>query len=272
MAIISLCLASACLPQLPAMQQQAINKNICTLNIAAIYNALLLHQNKHYVNKYAVIVAGGSGSRMGGAIPKQFQLVNGKPVLFYTIEAFLNSYDDMQLILVLPEEHLELGREIVDGFFDYSRIQITVGGRTRFHSVQNGLALVQEESVVFVHDAVRCLVSLQLIQRCFEGALALGSAIPVTGSRDSIRLLLEDGNEAIERSKVKLVQTPQVFHSKILLPAFNIDYKEWFTDEAAVVEAFGLKISLVEGEEENIKLTYPADFALAETILKSREQ
>jgi 2-C-methyl-D-erythritol 4-phosphate cytidylyltransferase len=209
---------------------------------------------------------------MGGAIPKQFQLVNGKPVLFYTIEAFLNSYADMKIILVLPEEHLELGREIVDGFFDYSRIQITMGGRTRFHSVQSGLAMVQEESVVFVHDAVRCLVSQQLIQRCFEGAMTFGAAIPVTGSRDSIRLLLEDGNEAIERSKVKLVQTPQTFHSKILLPAYNIDYKEWFTDEATVVEAFGLKISLVEGEEENIKITYPADIAFAETILKNRGQ
>jgi 2-C-methyl-D-erythritol 4-phosphate cytidylyltransferase len=224
------------------------------------------------VNKYAVIVAGGTGSRMGGTIPKQFQLVNTKPVLFYTIEAFLKAYDDIQLILVLPEEHLELGREVVDGFFDHSRIQLTVGGRTRFHSVQNGLALVLEESVVFVHDAVRCLVSAQLIQRCFEGAMAFGSAIPVTDSRDSIRLLLDDGNAAIERSKVKLVQTPQTFHSKILLPAFNIDYKDWFTDEAAVVEAFGLKISLVEGDEENIKLTYPADMALAEAILKSREQ
>jgi 2-C-methyl-D-erythritol 4-phosphate cytidylyltransferase len=224
------------------------------------------------VNKYAVIVAGGSGRRMGGAIPKQFQLINGKPALFYTIDAFLHAYDDLQLILVLPEEHLELGREIVDGFFDYSRIQIAMGGRTRFHSVQNGLALVQQESVVFVHDAVRCLVTPQLIQRCYEGAMDAGTAIPVTGSRDSIRLLLEDGNEAIERSKVKLVQTPQTFHSKILLPAYNIDYKDWFTDEATVVEAFGLKINLVEGEEENIKITFPADIALAVSILKSREQ
>jgi 2-C-methyl-D-erythritol 4-phosphate cytidylyltransferase len=272
MAKISLCFAEADFPQPLLQHQQAINKNKHHLYIAAIYNALLLHQNKDFVNKYAVITAGGTGSRMGGAIPKQFQLVNGKPVLYYTIDAFLKAYDDVQLILVLPEEHMELGREVVDGFFDHSRIQITVGGRTRFHSVQNGLQLIKEESVVFVHDAVRCLVSQQLIQRCFEGAMASGSAIPVTGSRDSIRLLLEDGNEAIERSKVKLVQTPQTFHSKILLPAFNIDYKDWFTDEATVVEAFGLKISLVEGEEENIKLTYPADIALAEAILKNREQ
>jgi 2-C-methyl-D-erythritol 4-phosphate cytidylyltransferase len=269
---ISLCFADADFPQLLLQHQQTINKNKYHLYIAAIYNALLLHQNKHYVNKYAVIVAGGSGSRMGGAIPKQFQLINGKPVLFYTIEAFLNSYTDLKVILVLPEEHLALGREIVDGFFDYSRIQITMGGRTRFHSVQNGLLLVQEESVVFVHDAVRCLVSQQLIQRCFEGAITFGSAIPVTGSRDSIRLLLEEGNEAIERAKVKLVQTPQTFHSKILLPAFNIDYKDWFTDEATVVEAFGLKVHLVEGEEGNIKVTYPTDMSAAAAILTAREQ
>jgi 2-C-methyl-D-erythritol 4-phosphate cytidylyltransferase len=231
-----------------------------------------LHQNKDYVKKYAVIVAGGTGSRMGGDIPKQFQLINGKPVLFYTIRTFLRAYEDMQLILVLPEAHLELGREVVDGFFDYSRIQVTVGGRTRFHSVQNGLQLVQDESVVFVHDAVRCLVTGQLIQRCFEGAMAYGSAIPVTGSRDSIRLVQEEGNEAIDRHKVKLVQTPQTFHSKILLPAFAIDYKDWFTDEATVVEAFGLTIHLVDGEEDNIKITYPADSTLAAAILTARDE
>ena len=112
------------------------------------------------MKKFAVIVAGGTGSRMNNIIPKQFLLLNGKPVLYYTINAFLNAYDDVHIILVLPEEHVAAGQEIIDAFFDYSRIQIAMGGRTRFHSVQNGLQLVHEESIVFVHDAVRCLLSV----------------------------------------------------------------------------------------------------------------
>src|SRR5215203_1982622 len=156
------------------------------------------------MKKYAVIVAGGTGKRMGSAIPKQFLLLNDKPVLYYTIKTFLEAYNDLQIILVLPEEYADMGKEIIDAYFDSGRILIGLGGETRFHSVQNGLRLVQEEAIVLVHD-------------------------------------------------------PHTFHSKILLPAFEIDYKERFTDEATVVEDYGLKISLVEGEENNIKITQPVD-------------
>ena len=221
------------------------------------------------MKKFAVIVAGGTGSRMNNTTPKQFLLLQGKPVLYYTIHSFLKAYDDLQIILVLPEEHVAAGQEIIDAFFDYNRIQITIGGRTRFHSVQNGLQLVQEEGIVFIHDAVRCLVSTGLIHRCFEGALETGSAIPVIDCKDSVRLITEDGNEALERSNIKLVQTPQTFHSKILLPAYQIDYKDKFTDEATVVEAFGLKVQLVAGEENNFKITRPVDLAMAEHLLTS---
>src|SRR5688572_29294731 len=110
------------------------------------------------MNKYAVIVAGGTGSRMGSAIPKQFLLLNDKPVIYYTIKAFLEAYEDLNIILVLPVEHFDMGKEILDAYFTYDRIQVTEGGETRFHSVQNGLKLVQQESIVFVHDAVRCLI------------------------------------------------------------------------------------------------------------------
>lgn len=221
------------------------------------------------MKKIAVIVAGGSGSRMNSSIPKQFLLLNGKPVLYYTISAFLKAYDDIQIILVLPEEYVAAGQEIIDAFFDYNRIQITIGGRTRFHSVQSGLQLVTEESIVFVHDAVRCLVSTDLIHRCYKAALENGSAIPVIDCKDSVRLLSEEGNEAMERGNIRLVQTPQTFHSKILLPAFNIDYKDKFTDEATVIEAFGLKVELVAGEENNIKITRPLDLAIAEYLLSA---
>lgn len=219
------------------------------------------------MNKYAVIVAGGTGTRMNSSLPKQFMLLNGKPVLYYTLKTFLESFEDLQVILVLPSDYTDNGQEIIDAYFDKERICIVVGGDTRFQSVKNGLALVQGDSIVFVHDAVRCLVTKDLVYRCFQQAVDTGTAIPVVVSKDSIRLLTDEGNEAFDRSKTMLVQTPQTFHSKILLPAFQIDYKEHFTDEAAVIEAFGLKLSLVEGEENNIKITRPIDLLVAESIL-----
>lgn len=208
---------------------------------------------------------------MNNIVPKQFLLLNGKPVLYYTIDAFLQAYEDCRIILVLPGDHISAGQEIIDAFFDYTRIKIAIGGRSRFHSVQNGLQYVTEDSIVFVHDAVRCLVSIPLIQRCYEAVLEYGSAVPVIASKDSVRMITAEGNEALERDRVKLVQTPQTFYSKILLPAFNIDYKDKFTDEASVVEAFGLKIYLVEGEENNFKITVPADLIAAEKIIAERK-
>lgn len=221
------------------------------------------------MKKYAVIVAGGLGKRMGGTLPKQFLMLNDKPVLYYTIKTFLEAFDDLQIILVLPEEYSDLGKEIIDAYFDYDRIHIGSGGETRFHSVQNGLKLVDNESIVFVHDAVRCLLSVDLIRRCYQHTLQMGSAVPVVHPKDSIRVLNEEknDNEVLDRNRIVLVQTPQTFHSKILLPAFEIDHKERFTDEATVVEAYGLKISLIEGEELNIKLTTPADLVIAERVL-----
>ena len=133
--------------------------------------------------------------------------------------------------------------------------------------MKNGLKLVEEESIIFVHDAVRCLASVDLIHRCYETALQTGSAIPVIVSKDSVRIINEEGSEVIDRNKVMLVQTPQTFHSKILLPAYDIDYKDKFTDEASVVEAYGLNVSLAEGEETNIKITRPIDLLIAEKLL-----
>lgn len=207
---------------------------------------------------------------MNHPVPKQFHLLAGKPVLYYSVDAFLRSYPDMQVILVLPESKISAGQEIIDAYFDYNRVRITVGGRTRFHSVQNGLKLVEGDSVVMVHDAVRCLVTPALIERCYEAVLQFGSAIPVVDCRDSLRIVEADGNSALDRNLVKLVQTPQAFYSKIILPAFEIDYKEKFTDEASVAEGFGIKLHLIPGEDENIKLTRPADLVYAEMLLASK--
>jgi 2-C-methyl-D-erythritol 4-phosphate cytidylyltransferase len=222
------------------------------------------------MKKFAIIVAGGAGVRMGNDIPKQFMLLKGKPVLYYSLQAFLAAYDDLQIILVLPLDYTDMGQEIIDAFFDKSRIKITGGGDTRFQSVKNGLALISDESIVFVHDGVRCLLTVDLIHRCYQQALETGTAIPAIQSKDSIRLIREDYNEAFDRNRVMLIQTPQTFHSKILLPAFQIDYKDKFTDEATVVESFGMKVSLVEGEEGNIKITKPFDLLIAEKVLEGR--
>lgn len=219
------------------------------------------------MKKIAVIVAGGKGTRMNSETPKQFMLLKNKPVLYYTINAFLSAYDDIEIILVLPAEHMGKGQEIIDGYFERSRFRLCEGGRSRFHSVQNGLALVNEESIIFVHDGVRCLLSSSLIKKCYEAALEYGNAIPAIDSKDSLRLITSNGNKILKRNKVKLIQTPQTFHSKILLSAFKIDYKDKFADEASVVEAFGLRMNLIEGEENNIKITTPFDIRLAENLL-----
>lgn len=222
------------------------------------------------MKKYAVIVAGGAGTRMGSALPKQFHLLKEKPLLYYSLKTFLDAFEDLEIILVLPVDHMSMAEEIIDGYFDKDRIRITAGGETRFHSVQNGLNLIEDESIIFVHDGVRCLVTNELIQRCYEQAENTGSAIPALPPHDSVRLMIDGSSNVLERHKVMLVQTPQTFHSKILLPAYQIDYKDKFTDEATVVEAFGLKVSLVPGEETNIKITRPMDLMVAERILEAR--
>ncbi|HMR92699.1 MAG TPA: 2-C-methyl-D-erythritol 4-phosphate cytidylyltransferase [Chitinophagaceae bacterium] len=223
------------------------------------------------MKKYAVIVAGGSGTRMGEAVPKQFLLLQNKPVLYYSIKAFLDAYANMQVILVLPAEYMDMGMEVVDAYFDKDRVRMVTGGDSRFKSVQSGLELAEEDAIIFVHDGVRCLVPDTLIKRCYAKAVETGSAIPVIRCRDSIRIETGETTEALDRSKVMLVQTPQAFHGKILLPAYKIDFKDRFTDEAAVVEAFGIKVSVVEGDEQNIKITYPLDMVLAEKILSERQ-
>lgn len=222
------------------------------------------------MKKYAVIVAGGTGVRMGSPVPKQFISLGGKSVLWYTLKAFLAAFEDISIILVVPgkPDHGETIGELIASVDAGGRVQVVGGGATRFQSVRNGLALVGEDSVVFVHDGVRCLVSVALIHRCYDMALRKGSAIPVVESRDSVRMLTEKGSMAVDRRKVMLVQTPQTFLSRILLPSYDVEYSEGFTDEATVVEAAGHPISLVEGEANNIKITLPADLLLAEKLLR----
>ena len=219
------------------------------------------------MKKYAVIVAGGAGLRMGSLLPKQFLLIHSWPIVWYTMQVFLKSYKDLQIILVLPEEYFDTGRAICDEMNPHFPVLTIIGGETRFQSVQKGLSLVQEPSVVFIHDAVRCLLSVSLIHHCYEEAVQFGSAIPCIESRDSVRILTDTGHSSVKRTNIKLVQTPQTFQSELILRAYQSPYQESFTDDASVLEAAGHAVHLVEGEVNNIKITTPLDLAIAEKLL-----
>ena len=219
------------------------------------------------MKKFAVVVAGGTGTRMGSDIPKQFLEINGRPILQITVEKFLSAFEDIEIIVVLPEHHQKKGEEILASDIELHNIITTTGGATRFHSVKKGLALVPENAIVFVHDAVRCLVSEELIRRCYETALENGNAIPAIEVKDSIRVETQDGFEVADRSRLRIIQTPQTFFSNSIKKAFEQEYDPSFTDEATVAERYGIKIHLVQGEEGNIKITTPWYLKIAELTL-----
>ena len=218
------------------------------------------------MKKHIIIVAGGKGLRMGGDIPKQFLPVCGKPVLMRTLEAF-HAYDaSMRLILVLPVSQQAYWKQLCEEYQFELVHEIANGGETRFHSVKNGLALVEEDGLVGVHDGVRPFVSQEVITRCYEEAASLKAVIPVIGVVETVRHLTEEGSETVPRDQYKLVQTPQVFEVTLLRRAYQQEYTDLFTDDASVVEALGEKVYLVEGNRENIKLTTPFDLKLAELL------
>lgn len=217
--------------------------------------------------KIAIIVAGGSGVRMGGSIPKQFLELEGQPILYHTIQAFLQSYPDMEVVLVVPAAHFSHVSEILQ-HFPGAPIQVVAGGETRFHSVKNGLQQVTAPAVVFIQDGVRPLLSAALIHRCYEAALTHGNAIPVLEMKDSVRLVDATGNRAVDREQFRIIQTPQTFLSELIIAAFELPYDPLFTDEATVIERLGHKVHLVPGEEANIKITRPQDLLVAAALLK----
>jgi 2-C-methyl-D-erythritol 4-phosphate cytidylyltransferase len=217
------------------------------------------------MKKTAVIVAGGSGVRMGAAVPKQFLHLKGKPIIWHTVQQFFYAYYDIQIVLVLPASYLQESATYFEPA-QLAHIQFIAGGATRFDSVKNGLQAVKEPGVIFVHDGVRCLISSDLIKKCYDQALLLGSAIPAVTATDSIRLVTGDTHQVIDRNQVKIIQTPQTFLSTLLLPAFEQPYQASFTDEATVVEAAGHRVHLIEGEYSNLKITRPQDLIVAESL------
>ncbi len=218
------------------------------------------------MKQYAIIVAGGKGLRMGATIPKQFFEINGKAIILYTLEKFREALPLAELLLVLPKSEAPRWQEIAKGTA-FERIRTAEGGDTRFESVQAGLRLIESEGVVGVHDAVRPFVSIDTIRGVFKEAQIKGAAIPVVKLKDSIRKVDSDHSEAVSRSNFRMVQTPQCFEVNLLKKAYKQVFNSSFTDDASVVEADGKKVSLVEGNYSNIKITTVEDLKIGEVLV-----
>ena len=218
---------------------------------------------------YIIVVAGGKGLRMGSDIPKQFLPIGDKPVLMRTLERFREYSDDLQIILVLPEAQQEYWQELCKKYDFKVEYLLANGGQTRFHSVQNGLALVPDnaEGVVGIHDGVRPFPSIGVIRNCYETARIAKAVIPVIPVVETVRHLNNDDSMTVPRNEYRLVQTPQTFDIQLLKAANHQPYNDGFTDDASVVESYGHKITLVEGNRENIKITTPYDITVAEAII-----
>ena len=222
------------------------------------------------MKKYAIIVAGGKGLRMGGELPKQFIPVEGRPVLMRTLDAFHAFDSAMEIILVLPRDHQPYWQELCAEYQFAVPHRIADGGATRFHSVQSGLALADEaEALIAVHDGVRPFVSPEVIEACYREAEAHGAVVPVIPIVETVRHLLLEGSETVSRDAYRLVQTPQTFRASLLRRAYEQPFCEAFTDDASVVEALGHVVHLVEGNRENIKLTTPYDLIVAKALVES---
>ncbi|WP_321479143.1 2-C-methyl-D-erythritol 4-phosphate cytidylyltransferase [uncultured Bacteroides sp.] len=219
------------------------------------------------MNKYVIIVAGGKGLRMGMDVPKQFLPLEGKLVLMHTIEAFYKYDVNLNIIVVLPLEQQEYWKEKCSEFNFFIKHQVVDGGEARFYSVKNALCLIPENAYVAVHDGVRPFVSQEVIARCYQEVVAQKAVIPVVDVVDTMRYVNGDVNKTVDRNAYKMVQTPQVFESNILLKAYKQDYVVSFTDDASVVESLGIPVFLTEGNRENIKITTPFDLKIAASLL-----
>lgn len=216
---------------------------------------------------YALIVAGGSGKRMGTDTPKQFIELAGKPILMHTIDRFISFGKSIKIILVLPEDHFNIWEKLKKEHLFKVPHEVIKGGSTRFLSVKSGLELVTGNGLVAIHDGVRPLVSTTTIGRCFETAGKFGNAVPVVSNSSSLRLITGVGSMPVSRQDIVIVQTPQVFRTGLIKNAYMQDYSEEFTDDATVLERTGEKIRLVDGNRENIKITNPEDLLLASALL-----
>lgn len=225
----------------------------------------------HKRKECAVIVAGGMGLRAGGDEPKQFQMLGDMPMLMHTIDAFYNYNNFIRIILVLPSGYETQWREMCE-HHNFTIPYVTVeGGETRFHSVRNGLSIVEDDEIVAIHDAARPFITPDVISQAFQEAIEYNcGVIPVIDETNSLRMETETGSVHVDRTKFKLVQTPQVFPAALLKRAYHTSYNPTFTDDASVAEAYGISIRLIPGSEMNIKITTPLDFMLGTFILRNK--
>ncbi len=220
------------------------------------------------MKKYAIIVAGGTGTRMHGEVPKQFMLLSGKPVILYSIEAFFDFDPEIQIILVLHPEYREYWKQICKDFKISIPTKIAPGGETRFKSVRNGLELVGDNGLVAVHDAARPVINEVFIRSLFSEAEKYGSAMPGVPLNDTIRLLEGETSHQLDRTFLRAMQTPQVYEISELKRAYEQPFQPQFTDDASVMQSAGFPLHLTEGRPSNIKITSPEDMGLAEVLLK----
>lgn len=220
------------------------------------------------MNESAIIVAGGSGIRMNSDTPKQFILINNLPVIMHTLLAFHSYREDLNIILVLPSSDLKTWKDLCEQHNFSIPVKIVSGGKTRFKSVQKGIALLEDEGLVAIHDGVRPLINKEVIAASFKIASLYGSAIAAVKLIESIRELDKDHTKSVDRSRYRIIQTPQTFQVPIIKKAYLQPESKSFTDDASVVEKAGFKISLFEGSYRNIKITTPQDIVIAESLLK----
>ena len=225
----------------------------------------------YMLKKYALIVAGGSGSRMNSSIAKQFIELNGKPILMRTLDTFYKFDPNFTIILVLPKEQIYFWQILCEKHHFSVPHQVIAGGETRFHSVKNGLAAITTEGIVAIHDGVRPLVSQATISRCLDTAAKWGNAVPCLPIFESVRQINNDESAQLDRSQLRIIQTPQVFSTTLIKSAFEQEFDSAFTDDASVLEKTGEKIQMVDGNRENIKITDPLDLVIAEAFLKQQE-
>lgn len=216
--------------------------------------------------KFAIIVAGGSGSRMQTDLPKQFLLIHNKPILMHSIEKF--AMDDIDIILVLNVDYHEYWQKLCTQYSFSIPHVLVQGGRNRFESVKNALKHVTAHSIVAVHDAVRPMINQERIKQAYSYAEAHGNAVVAVRSKDSIRRVQDEHSSAVPRDEYYLIQTPQVFQSELLTKAYKEEFRNEFTDDASVVERLGIRINLIEGDYSNLKITFPEDLLFAESLLK----
>lgn len=219
------------------------------------------------MKKTVLIVAGGSGSRMESKIPKQFLELNGLPVIMHSIKQFISYDPSINVRIILPENQIDYWNELCKKYNFQVEHQVFEGGITRFQSVKNGLKDISPDCLIAIHDGVRPLVNLDTINRCFKAAEEFGAVIPVIDISETVREIRGDHSITVDRTKYKIVQTPQVFDAELLLRAYNQEYDDSFTDDASVVESSGRLVMMVDGNRENIKITTPIDLKIAEALI-----